>query len=96
MDIYEANFSGARVSDKNSPEFTYTIAIQYVDCKVDKTGKVKEGSDDSILETTYRIALSKNDEPDIEKVGHYWEIIQFEKVGDVKRIIWMNITHTNK
>ncbi len=49
--------------------------------------EVKEGSDDSILQTTYRIVLSRHDEPDIATTGHYWEIVEFNKVGELQQIV---------
>jgi hypothetical protein len=52
-----------------------------------KDGTMKEGDSDNILDTTYRIVISRHDDPDIELTGHYWEIVEFNKVGEVKRLI---------
>jgi hypothetical protein len=31
----------------------------------------------NVMQNTYRIVLARHDEPDIEEVGHYWEIVDF-------------------
>ena len=33
------------------------------------------------MNNTYRIVLSRHDEPNIEETGHYWEIVEFYKIG---------------
>ena len=30
-----------------------------------------------IMQNTYRIVISRHSEPNIEEVGHYWEIVDF-------------------
>lgn len=49
--------------------------------------EIKEGGDNSIMANTYRVCLSRHDDPDIALTGHYWEIVEFNKVGEVKQII---------
>jgi len=34
--------------------------------------KVIEGSEDIILNSTYRLTISRHDDPDIALTGHYW------------------------
>lgn len=41
----------------------------------------------SIMQNTYRIVLSRHHEPNVEVVGHYWEIIEFQKIGEVKQLV---------
>lgn len=48
-----------------------------------KDGSIKEGSDASITDSTYRIVLSRHDNPDIELTGHYWEIVEFNKINEL-------------
>ena len=38
------------------------------------------------MNNTYQIVLSRHDEPDMEVTGHYWEIIDFRKIGEYKMI----------
>ena len=40
----------------------------------------------SIMNNTYQIVLSRHEEPDMEVTGHYWEIIDFRKIGEHKMI----------
>ena len=44
-------------------------------------------SGNSIMQNTYRIALARHAEPDIELTGHYWEIVEFYKIGEVKQLV---------
>jgi hypothetical protein len=46
-----------------------------------------DGNGENISDNTYRVTISKHDNPDIELTGHYWEIIEFNKVGEMKRLI---------
>jgi len=57
--------------------------VQEIECKVSvkDENELKEGSEDSIMQSTYRIVLSRHDSPDIAMTGHYWEIVEFDKVG---------------
>ena len=62
--------------------------MQEIDCKVlVKDGKIKEGGDDNIVQSTYRIVLSRHDDPDIALTGHYWEIVEFNKVGQATQLV---------
>jgi hypothetical protein len=33
---------------------------------------IVEGSEDIILNSTYRLTIARHDEPDIALTGHYW------------------------
>jgi hypothetical protein len=88
LDCKHPNFLGGHVPDKSTPTFTFSIEVQEINCKVNiKDGSIKEGKDDEIVDATYRIALSLHDNPDIELAGHYWEIVEFNKVGELKRLV---------
>ena len=50
-----------------------------------KVAKNKAGAG-TIMNNTYRIVLSRHDEPQIEVTGHYWEIIEFYKIGESRMI----------
>jgi hypothetical protein len=52
-----------------------------------KDGSIKEGGENNIVDSTYRITVSRHDDPDIELAGHYWEIVEFNKVGEMARLV---------
>lgn len=83
LDCGNVNFLGARLIDKGTPVFSFTLAIQEVDCTVEikDPSKVKEGNDGKLVQTTYSIVLSRHSDPDIAITGHYWDIVEFNKVG---------------
>lgn len=91
-----AIFQGGQIADR-MPQFTYHIEVQEFDEKVrredgepyipvDGEGKPVVGGP-SIMQNTYRIALARHSEPDIELTGHYWEIVEFYKIGEVKQLV---------
>lgn len=69
--------------------FTFTIQVQEIDCKVSikDENEIKGGDENKIMSNTYRIHLSRHSEPDIAVTGHYWEIIEFTKVGELAQIV---------
>lgn len=62
LDLRNVNFLGGQVPEKLPPQFTYTIEIQEINCKVSvkDENEVKEGSENAILQSTYRIVLSRH------------------------------------
>ena len=70
------------------PSFTYIIETQEIDCKVctkkDTAGDIKEGGEDNIMKNSWRVTISRHQEPDIEVTGHYWEVTELAKVGELK------------
>ena len=44
----------------------------------------------AIMNNTYRIVLSRHDEPNMEETGHYWQITEFYKIGESRMIAWEN------
>ena len=89
LDLRNVNFLGGQVPEKLPPQFTYTLEIQEINCKVSvkDENEVKEGSENAILQSTYRIVLSRHSEPDVALTGHYWEIVEFNKVGELAQIV---------
>ena len=55
-----------------------------------KDNTIKEGGINNIMDTAYRFTLSRHDNPDLELTGHYWEIVEFAKVGELQKIVWLN------
>jgi len=72
LDCGDATFNAGEMN--NLPSFTYIIDAQEIDCKVDikDPNQVKEGSEDAIIKNSWRITLTRHEEPDIELTGHYW------------------------
>ncbi len=84
-------FQGGLIEER-VPQFIYHIECQEFDEKVnaktgEKLGEVEGVSNSgAIMNNTYRIVLSRHDEPDIEVTGHYWAITEFYKIGESRMI----------
>lgn len=64
------------------------MTTQEINCKLDlKTEEIKEGGEDNIMQTQWRITLSRHEEPDIETCGHYWQVTELMKVGELKQLV---------
>eukprot|EP00347_Sterkiella_histriomuscorum_P003414 403364389 len=89
LDSGNVNFLGAMVQERGVPAFSFTIVTQEIDCKVSlkNEDEIKEGDDNRILQTTWRVVLSRHDDPDIALAGHYWEIVEFNKLGELQQIV---------
>mmetsp|Transcript_881 Transcript_881/g.916 ORF Transcript_881/g.916 Transcript_881/m.916 type:complete len:173 (+) Transcript_881:425-943(+) len=88
LNINAPIFLGGCIPEKQTAQFTYTIEVQELNCKVDlKDGSIKDGSDDKIIDATYRITVGRHLNPDLELAGHYWEIVEFNKVGELQKIV---------
>ena len=48
-----------------------------------KTSPTAKGA---IMNNTYRMVLSRHEEPDMEVTGHYWQITEFYKIGESRMI----------
>ena len=88
-------FQGALISEK-LPQFIFHIEVQEFDEKINEVsgdpymGTGEEGSTPGgsgrLMQNTYRMVLTIHEEPNIEVTGHYWEIIEFYKIGEVAMI----------
>lgn len=89
LDSGSISFLGGMVPDKQPPQFTFTLNVQEIDCKqkIKEPSEIHEGSDSKILMSTYRFTLSRHLEPDMALTGHYWEIIEFAKQGELQQIV---------
>jgi hypothetical protein len=47
-----------------------------VSTKKDTLGDIKEGGDENIMKNSWRVTISRHQEPDIEVTGHYWEVTE--------------------
>jgi hypothetical protein len=89
LDSRNILFQGGQVPEKQPPQFTFSIEIQEINCKVSvkDDNVITEGAEDRILQTSYRFVLSRHDNPDMALTGHYWEIVEFNKVGELQQIV---------
>ncbi len=84
-------FQGGLIEER-VPQFIYHIECQEFDEKVNaKTGEKLEeiegvSNSSAIMNNSYRIVLSRHEEPDIEVTGHYWAITEFYKIGESRMI----------
>lgn len=49
--------------------------------------EIKEGGEDTIITSTYHFKLGRHEEPDLATTGHYWEIVEFNKIGQVQQLV---------
>lgn len=89
LDCGLVTFLGATVQEKGIPQFSFTIVIQEIDCKVNVKNEkeIKEGDDNRIIQTSYRVVLTRHQDPDLALMGHYWEITEFNKLGELQQIV---------
>lgn len=90
LDCGQVNFMGGQVPEKRPPQFTFTITVQEINCRVSlkNENEIVEGDDSMISNITYSLSIQRHDdEPDIALTGHYWQIVAFEKVGEVKQLV---------
>lgn len=89
LDCGKAVFNGGQMDQV--PSFTYIVSTQEIDCKIctkkDTAGDIKSGGDDNIMGNSWRITISRHQEPDIEVTGHYWEVTELQKVGEMKQLV---------
>lgn len=65
------------IPEKGLPVFVFTIKMQEIHCLINKiSGKIVDGEDDRLMSYEFRFALSLHDSPDLEEIGHCWEIIE--------------------
>lgn len=87
LDCGKAVFNAGQM-DK-VPSFTFVIDATEINCKVDvkDPDNVKEGHDEQIERISWRFTISRHEDPDIETTGHYWEITELQKVGELKMLV---------
>lgn len=84
FDCTEATFQSGEIT--TAPSFTYIVTTQEIDCKVsiEDEEKIVEGSMDNLMQNQWRFTITRHDDPDIELTGHYWQVTEFAKVGELK------------
>ena len=86
----DATFSfGEICQTNNAPSFQYVVTTQEINCKVSTKDpeEVTEGSDDDIMQYQWQFKISRHEDPDIEFSGHYWEVTELQKVGELKQLV---------
>lgn len=75
------------------PYFQFLVRMQEVNCLVSTKEEDQEemvivsGDKSKIMETSYLLVLTLNREPNLEEVGHEWEIVQFRLAESHKMIL---------
>jgi len=84
LDMRDAVFQSGGLEGK-VPSFSYIIDTQEINCRMSTKGDdaVLEGDDNAIKQTSWRLTLSRHEDPDLEMTGHYWEVTNIEKVGEL-------------
>ena len=77
-----------KLLESGEPRFIFIITTQEVDCIVSKKdGVPTSGNSSTIKRVTYYAALGKKDHPNLEKVGHYWELKEIQQTGETKQLL---------
>ena len=63
--------------------------MQEIHCMISKkTGEIVDGEDDRLMSYEYRFALQLHDSPDIEEIGHEWQIVEVQPTQAIKLLVW--------
>jgi hypothetical protein len=86
--VNDGQIISGELPDKKGPQFTCQVSAQEIVCNV----SVKDGTEivagsEHISANTYRITVCLHDEPDIPLTGHYWQITEFAKVGEMRQLV---------
>jgi len=84
----KAQFLSAALPEPENPVFRFRLSCQEINCLVSKAdGKVIEGDENQVESCQYNIDLCRNPNPEIDIVGHSWQIVHLERIGVVKQIV---------
>jgi hypothetical protein len=69
--------------------FTFIVDTQEIQCRVSSKDEeeIIEGGDEAFVKNSWRFTLSRHEDPDIETTGHYWQITDLAKVGELKQLV---------
>jgi hypothetical protein len=77
--VDDAFWQNAIIPEKKLPVFIFNIKMQEIHCMVHKiTKKIMDGDVDRLMSMDFRFALTLHDSPDLEIIGHKWEIIELQ------------------
>ena len=88
LDQGEAVFNSGEMVG-STPTFSYIVETQEIDCRVStkNENEIIEGHDNQIKKNSWRITISRHDEPNMEMTGHYWEVTDIQKVGELVQLV---------
>ena len=86
--IDPAYFSTAMIPEKRLPVFLFTIKTQEIHCNISKIDKrIVDGDDERLMNVEYSFAITPHQNPDLENVGHAWELIEIQPRQIVKMLV---------
>lgn len=89
IEVGDAHIVGGRVPEKGVPRFTFNINCQEIYCHVSiHKNKIVDGADDRIIQKSYNVVFAMHDNPDLEEVGHIWELVELHQVGHQEALVW--------
>lgn len=76
------------IPEKKLPVFIFSIKTQEIYCYISKIDKkIVDGDDNRLMQNEYSFALTPHLTPDLENVGHSWEIIEIQPKQVVKLLV---------
>lgn len=86
--IDAATFSTALIPEKRLPVFVFLIKTQEIHCNISKIDKtIVDGDDERLMNYEYSFAITPHQSPDLENVGHGWEIIELQPRQVIKMLV---------
>lgn len=86
--IDKAQFIHASLPEPENPVFRFRLHCQEINCLISKTdGKVIQGDEFQVESCQYNVDLSRNCNPEVEILGHPWQIVNIERIGVVKQLV---------
>jgi import inner membrane translocase subunit TIM44 len=86
--IDPASFSTALIPEKKLPVFIFIIKTQEIYCNISKVDKrIVDGDDERLMNWEYQFAITPHSNPDLENVGHAWEIIELQPRQVLKMLV---------
>lgn len=73
MHFHNATLSKTLVSENSLPAFLFNISVMEIYCMVDGEGKIVDGDDERVMESTFQFVLKYSGEY-ISELGHPWAI----------------------
>ena len=70
----------------DGPVFLFSIKLMEIECFLNEKDEVVEGGDDNVVNSQFYFALSFDGEM-IEKYGHPWKIIEFQKGSKLSLLV---------
>ena len=70
------------------PVFIFSIKTQEIHCNISKIDRrIVDGDDERLMHYEYSFALTPHTNPDLENVGHGWELIEIQPRQVVKMLV---------